>query len=102
MFHRRPQWAQLIRNGVPPLYVLRPLAGGFTPSAAGDEYPIPQSTDKFQMARARQMYEQRRIGTWPELELALARSGRGAGVAEHAARAIVPAKTRKERAYGRN
>jgi len=102
MFHRRPQWAQLIRNGVPPLYVLRPLAGGFTPPATGDEYPAPESTDKFQMARARQMYEQRRIGTWPELELALVKSGRGAGVAEHTARATVPAKVRKERAYGRN
>ena len=73
MFHRRPQWAQLIRNGVPPLYVLRPLAGGFTPPVTGDEYPAPEAADKFQMARARQMYEQRRIGTRPELELALAR-----------------------------
>jgi hypothetical protein len=102
MFHHRPQWAQLIRNGVPPLYVLRPLAGGFTPPATGDEYPAPESTDKFQMARARQMYEQRRIGTWPELELALAKSGRGAAAADHADKAAVPAKTRKEKAYGRN
>ena len=101
MFHRRPQWAQLIRNGVPPLYVLRPLAGGFTPPATGDEYPAPESTDKFQMARARQMYEQRRIGTWPELELALAKSAPGAA-ADHADKAAVPAKTRKEKAYGRN
>ena len=76
MFYRRPNWAQLIREGVPSLYVLRPLAGGFTPPNTGDEYPAPESTDKFQMARARQMYEQRRIGTWPELELALAKSGR--------------------------
>jgi hypothetical protein len=102
MFHRRPQWAQLIRNGVPPLYVLRPLAGGFTPPATGDEYPPPESTDKFQMARARQMYEQRRIGTWPELELALAKSGRGAAAADRADKAAVPAKNRKEKAYGRN
>jgi hypothetical protein len=101
MFHRRPQWAQLTRNGVPPLYVLRPLAGGFTPPSTGDEYPAPESTDKFQMARARQMYEQRRIGTWPELELALAKSGRGAA-AEHTDKAAVPAKARRERANGRN
>ena len=101
MFHRRPQWAQLIRNGVPPLYVLRPLAGGFTPPGTGDEYPAPEASDKFQMARARQMYEQRRIGTWPELELALAKSGRAPLPAEHADKAV-PAKTRKEKAYGRN
>ncbi len=102
MFHRRPQWAQLIRNGVPPLYVLRPLAGGFTPPVTGDEYPAPESTDKFQMARARQMYEQRRIGTWPELELALAKSGRAPLPAEHVDKASVPARPRKERANGRN
>ena len=73
MFHRRPRWVQLIRDGVPPLYVLRPLAGGFTPPVMGAEYPAPELIDKFQMARARQMYEQRRIGTRPELDLALAR-----------------------------
>lgn len=71
MFHRRPEWAQLIRNGVPPLFVLRPLAGGFTPANVGDEYPAPDANDKFQMARARQMYQQRRIGTTAELERAL-------------------------------
>ena len=76
MFYRRPNWAQLIREGVPSLYVLRPLAGGFTPANTGDDYPAPEATDKFQMARARQMYEQRRIGTWPELEIALVKSGR--------------------------
>jgi hypothetical protein len=76
MFYRRPNWAQLIRADVPPLYVLRPLAGGFTPPDAGDEYPAPDPSNKIQMARARQMYEQRRIGTWPELESALAKSGR--------------------------
>ncbi len=73
MFLRSLRWPQLIRNGVPPLFVLRPMAGGFTPPNAGDEYPAPDPNDKFQMARARQMYEQRRIGTRAELELALAK-----------------------------
>ena len=76
MLYRRPNWAQLIRTGVPPLYVLRPLAGGFTPPNTGDEYPAPDFSNKFQMMRARQLYEQRRIGPRPDLELALARSGR--------------------------
>jgi hypothetical protein len=100
MFHRRPQWAQLIRNGVPPLFVLRPLAGGFTPPATGDEYPAPDPTDKFQMARARQMYEQRRIGTQPEVELAMAKSGRAPAPADPG-KAAVPGRHRKEKANGR-
>ena len=75
MFYRRPHWAQLIRTGVPPLYVLRPVAGGFTPPTLGDEYPAPDPTNKFQMMRARQMYEQRRIGPWPELEHSLKQAG---------------------------
>ena len=75
-FYRRPNWAQLIRDGVPPLYVLRPVPGGGTPSSLGDEYPAPDPTNKVQMMRARQYYEQRRIGHWPDLELALLRSGR--------------------------
>ena len=101
MFLRRLRWAQLIRTGVPPLYVLRPVAGGFTPPAMGDEYPAPDLTDKTQMARARQMYEQRRIGTWPELEVVLAKSGRTPPSADHATKDAAPAKTRKEKAYGR-
>jgi hypothetical protein len=76
MLYRRPNWAQLIRTGVPPLYVLHPLAGGFTPPNTGDEYPAPDFSNKFQMMRARQLYEQRRIGPQGDLELALARSGR--------------------------
>jgi hypothetical protein len=91
MLHRRLSWAQLIRNGVPPLFVLRPLAGGFTPPNVGDEYPAPDPKDKFQMGRARQMYEQRRIGARQELDFALAKSGR-APVAE---------KRRKEKSHGR-
>jgi hypothetical protein len=74
--YRRPNWAQLIRGGVPPLYVLRPVPGGGTPPNLGDEYPAPDPSNKVQMMRARQYYEQRRIGSWPDLELALLRSGR--------------------------
>ena len=96
MFHRRPNWAQLTRDGMPPLYVLRPLAGGFTPPTSGDEYPAPEP-DKFQMTRARQMYEQRRIGTRPELEVALAKSA-----AAPVKAAEKPAKARKEKGNGRN
>ena len=75
-FYRRPHWAQLTRDGVPPLYVLRPVPGGGTPSNLGDEFPAPDPSNKVQMMRARQYYEQRRIGTWPDLELSLLRSGR--------------------------
>jgi hypothetical protein len=75
-FYRRPNWAQLTRDGVPPLYVLRPVSGGGTPPNLGDEYPAPDPNNKVQMMRARQFYEQRRVGTWPDLELALLRSGR--------------------------
>lgn len=74
MFHRRLSWAQLVRNGVPNLFVLRPRPDGFTPPKIGDEYPAPDPTDKFQMMRARQMYEQRHIGNRQELESTLARS----------------------------
>ncbi len=101
MFHRRPPWAQLIRNGVPSLFVLRPLAGGFTPPGIGDEYPVPNLTDKFQTARARQMYEQRRIGTWPELEIALARTGRSP-VPSPKDKEELPAKARREKAHARS
>ena len=73
MFRRRPSWAQLTKSGVPPLFVLRPLAVGFTPPNVGDEYPAPDPNDKLRLARARQMYEQRRIGTRAELERALAK-----------------------------
>ncbi|HZT29252.1 MAG TPA: hypothetical protein VFA33_05180 [Bryobacteraceae bacterium] len=75
-FYRRPNWAQLTKDGVPPLYVLRPLSGGWTPPNVGDEYPAPDPANKFQMMRARQMYEQRRVGPWPDLEIALLKSGR--------------------------
>ena len=98
MLYRRPNWAQLIRTGVPPLYVLRPLAGGWTPPNAGDEYPAPDPTDKFQMMRARQMYEQRRIGPRADLELALARSGRQPAPPQD--KAAVRVKSGKEKRNG--
>ena len=98
MLYRRLNWAQLIRTGVPPLYVLRPLAGGFTPPNTGDEYPAPDASNKFQMMRARQLYEQRRIGPQADLELALARSGRQPAPAQE--KAAVPTKPGKEKKNG--
>ena len=101
MFHRRPEWAQLIRNGVPRLFVLRPLAGGFTPPNLGDPYPAPDPNDKFQMMRARQMYQQRRVGTQPELEVTLAKFGLQPPSAEEP-KASAPAKQKREKPHGRN
>ena len=89
MFLRKLSWAQLTRSGVPPLFVLRPLPGGFTPPEVGAEYPVPDPADKLQMTRARQMYEQRRVGTRQQLEVALAKSG------------AAPVRTRKEKKNGR-
>jgi hypothetical protein len=100
MFYRRPNWAQLTRDGVPPLFVLRPLSGGFTPPNTGDEYPAPDPSNKFQMARARQMYEQRRTGTWPELELALRKSGLRVDPSVHT-KDPAPHKPGKEKKDGR-
>ena len=97
MFLRKLTWAQLTKGGVPPLFVLRPLPGGFTPPEVGAEYPAPDPVDKFQLTRARQMYEQRRIGTRLELEVALAKSAAGPAKA-----AEKPAKARKEKGNGRN
>jgi len=74
MFLRKLSWAQLTKGGIPPLFVLRPLAGGFTPPNLGDEYPAPDPANKMVVMRARQMYEQRRIATRPEVEVALAKS----------------------------
>ena len=98
MFLRKLSWAQLTKSGVPPLFVLRPLPGGFTPSEIGAEYPAPDPLDKLQMTRARQMYEQRRVGTRQQVEVALAKSG------------VEPAKPspdkspkpRKEKSHGRS
>ncbi|HZT28801.1 MAG TPA: hypothetical protein VE999_06665 [Gemmataceae bacterium] len=101
MFLRRPEWAQLIRNGVPPLFVLRPLAGGFTPLNVGDLYPAPDPNDKFQLMRARQMYQQRRVGTGPELEVTMAKSGRQPVPAEEP-KASTPAKQKREKSHGRS
>jgi hypothetical protein len=95
-FYRRPNWAQLTRDGVPPLYVLRPVPGGGTPPNLGDEYPAPDPSNKLQMTRARQYYEQRRIGLWPDLELALLRLGRQS-VPPKAKAAAGPQKPGKER-----
>jgi hypothetical protein len=89
MFLRKLSWAQLTRSGVPPLFVLRPLPGGFTPREVGAEYPAPDPVDKVQMTRARQMYEQRRVGTRQQLEVALAKFG------------VAPVRTRKEKKNGR-
>jgi len=75
MFLRKLSWAQLTKDGIPPLFVLRPLAGGFTPPNLGDEYPAPNPVDKLAIMRCRQMYDQRRIGTRPQLEVTLAKSG---------------------------
>jgi len=98
MLYRRLNWAQLIRPGVPPLFVLRPMAGGFTPPNTGDEYPAPDPSNKFQMMRARQLYEQLRIGPQTDLELALARSGQQPAPAQE--KAAVSTKTGKERRSG--
>ncbi|MGA2602204.1 MAG: hypothetical protein ABSH09_35000 [Bryobacteraceae bacterium] len=76
MFFRRLSWAQLVRSGVPPLFVLRPAVGGCTPPNVGDAYPAPDSNNQVEMMRARQMYEQRRIGESPELERTLAQLSR--------------------------
>jgi len=101
MLYRRLNWAQFIRTGVPPLFVVRPLAGGFTPPKTGDEYPAPDPSNKFQMMRARQLYEQRRIGPQTDLELALARSGRQPAPTEvPQSKAAAPAKTGKEKKSG--
>jgi hypothetical protein len=96
MFLRKLSWAQLTKGGVPPLFVLRPLHGGFTPPEVGAEYPAPDATDKFQMTRARQMYEQRRIGTRKQLDVGLDKSGGAPAKA-----AEKPAKARKEKGNGR-
>lgn len=72
MFMRRTPWAQLTRSEVPPLFVLRPH-GNFTPPTVGDEYEIKDATNKVELMRVRQLYEQKRIGTLDELKLVLGR-----------------------------
>ena len=99
-FYRRPHWAQLSRDGVPALYVLRPVSGGGTPSNIGDEYLAPDPKNKLQMMRARQLYEQRRIGPWPDLELALLRSGRQSELPK--GKPVAPAKQGKEKKHDRS
>jgi len=88
MMLRRESWARLTRAGVPPLYVLHALPG-FTPSGIGEEYPAPDATNKVQLTRARQLYEQRRIGTQVEAERVLSKLPREE-----------PAKPGKERRHG--
>ena len=95
MFLRKLSWAQLTKGGVPPLFVLRPLPGGFTPPDIGAEYPAP--ADKGQMLRARQLYEQRRIGTQAQLEVARAKTV----AAPPAPAPIRPAKAKKENHHGK-
>ena len=99
MFLRRLTWAQMTKGGVPPLFVLRP--SNFTPPNFGDEYPAPESDNKVQMTRARQMYEQRRVGTKAELELAIAKSGGKLSVAVTPDESEPPAKPEKEKKHGR-
>lgn len=72
MLRRRASWAQFIRAGLPILFVLRPLAG-YTPDAIGDVYPVTDETDKVEMMHARQMYEQRRIGSEGELDIVVSK-----------------------------
>jgi len=72
MMLRRESWARLTRGRVPPLFVLRPLQG-FTSSDIGDEYSAPDAANKVQLTRARQLYEQRRIGTRDEADRVLSR-----------------------------
>ena len=98
MFLRKLSWAQLTKGGVPPLFVLRPVSGGFTPPEIGDRFPAPDPTDKYALSRTRQLYEQRRIGTKGELELVLAKAKPVPGAAAPPARQ--PAKHRKEKANG--
>jgi len=88
MMLRRESWARLTKGLVPRLYVLRPLQG-FTPSDIGDEYPAPDAANKVQLTRARQLYEQRRIGTREEVERALSRLPKNE-----------PAKPGKEKRHG--
>jgi hypothetical protein len=91
---RRLSWAQLTRGGVPLLFVLRPM-GGLDPPAVGTEYPAPGPSDRFAMTRARQWYEQRRIGTREELDRASAKKN-----AAHAA--ARKSKSRKEKRNDRD
>jgi len=97
MFLRKLSWAQLTKGGVPPMFVLRPLRGGFTPPNIGDPFPSPDPMDKYGLARARQLYEQRRIGTEAELDLALSKVKAAPAAAAQPAR---PAKHRKEKTNG--
>jgi len=88
MTFRRESWARLTRGRVPPLFVLRPLKG-FTSSDIGDEYPAPDMSNKVQLMRARQLYEQRRIGTLEEAAMALTKIPKSE-----------PAKPGKEKRHG--
>jgi hypothetical protein len=88
MMLRRESWARLTRGRVPQLFVVRPLRG-FTPSDIGDEYPAPDATNKVQLTRARQLYEQRRIGTREEVDRAISK------LPKHE-----PAKPGKEKRHG--
>ena len=97
MFLRRQSWAQLSKGGVPPMFVLRPLRGGFTPPNIGDPIPAPDPGARAQFTRMRQLYEQRRIGTEAELDLALSKVKAAPAAAAQPAR---PAKHRKEKTNG--
>jgi hypothetical protein len=90
MYLRKLSWAQLTRDGVPPLFVLRPM-GGANPPVVGTQHPVPDPSNRLAMTRARQLYEQRRIGTRDQL---------GAIAAKAATVLDKPAKHRKEKASG--
>lgn len=73
MLNGRISWARVTAQGIPPLFVIRPRGGGFTPPNIGDEYPAPNPADKRETQRARQMYEQKHIGTEQETVRLLSR-----------------------------
>ncbi len=54
-----PPWERVTRHGIPTLVLVRAIPG--SQLAVGNEYPIPDSTDKRVVMRARQLYEQRRL-----------------------------------------
>lgn len=66
---RQLTWAQLTRGGIPPLFVTRPKQP-FT-GTLGEEITLSDATPRTLITRARQLYEQKRIGTAAQLDLML-------------------------------
>lgn len=73
MFANRATWARLTKGGIPPLFVLRPKPGEFTPPNIGDEYHIKDLNNKFEVLRAKQLYQQKNLGTEDECVTLLAK-----------------------------